>query len=153
MDAERWKKVEELYDAAKALPSEERGEFLESACPDDSGLREEVRSLLGQNTGSFLDSGPLPAVKTLSPGAKLGNFEILELIGRGGMGEVYRARDSRLKREVAIKVLPAALARDPDRIARFEREARAAGALNNPTSWPSTKRDASVKPTGSRRSW
>jgi serine/threonine protein kinase len=68
----------------------------------------------------------------LSPGAKLGNFEIVELIGRGGMGEVYRARDSRLKREVAIKVLPAELARDPDRVARFEREARAAGALNHP---------------------
>jgi len=56
----------------------------------------------------------------------------VELIGRGGMGEVYRARDSRLKRDVAIKVLPAGLARDPDRIARFEREARAAGALNHP---------------------
>jgi serine/threonine protein kinase len=72
------------------------------------------------------------AIKTLSRGAKLGNFEIVELIGRGGMGEVYRARDSRLKRDVAIKVLPAGLARDPGRIARFEREARAAGALNHP---------------------
>ena len=71
-------------------------------------------------------------IKTLSPGAKLSNFEIVELIGRGGMGEVYRARDTRLKRDVAIKVLPAGLARDPDRIARFEREARAAGGLNHP---------------------
>jgi serine/threonine protein kinase len=69
---------------------------------------------------------------TLSPGAKLGNFEIVELIGRGGMGEVYRARDTRLKRDVAIKGLPAGLARDPDRIARFEREARSAGSLNHP---------------------
>src|ERR1035438_6818497 len=87
---------------------------------------------LAQNADSFLESAPLSAIKTLSAGAKLGNFEIVELIGRGGMGEVYRARDSRLKRDVAIKVLPAGLARDPDRIARFEREARAAGALNHP---------------------
>ena len=91
-----------------------------------------MHSLLKQQADSFLESGPVSAIKTLSPGAKLGNFEIVELIGRGGMGEVYRARDSRLKRDVAIKLLPAGLAGDPDRIARFEREARAAGALNHP---------------------
>ena len=89
-------------------------------------------SLLAQNADSFLESAPLSAINALSPGTKLGNFEIVELVGRGGMGEVYRARDSRLKHEVAIKVLPTGLARDPDRIARFEREARAAGALNHP---------------------
>jgi serine/threonine protein kinase len=71
-------------------------------------------------------------MKALRPGTMLGNFEIVELIGGGGMGEVYRARDSSPKRDVAIKVLPAGPARDPDRIARFEREARAAGALNHP---------------------
>jgi Tol biopolymer transport system component len=132
MQAERWKKVEELYEAAIALPPEKRAEFLAQACPADAGLRGEVQSLLAQQADSFLESAPLSAIKTLSPGARLGNFEIVELIGRGGMGEVYRARDSRLKRDVAIKVLPAGLARDPDRIARFEREARAAGALNHP---------------------
>src|SRR5215472_13165137 len=132
MLADRWKRVERLYEAAIAVPQEKRAEFLEQACVDDAGLREEVQSLLDQETGGFLLSGPVPSVKTLSAGAKLGNFEIVELIGRGGMGEVYRARDSRLKREVAIKVLPPALARDPDRIARFEREARAASALNHP---------------------
>ena len=68
----------------------------------------------------------------LKPGGKLGNFEIVALIGRGGMGEVYRARDPRLKREVAIKTLPPGFAGDRDRIARFEREARAASALNHP---------------------
>jgi len=132
MQAERWKKVEQFYQAALAVPREKRDEFLASTCADDAELREEVRSLLAQNTDSFLESAPLAAKNALSAGSKLGNFEILELIGRGGMGEVYRARDSRLKREVAIKVLPAALARDPDRIARFEREARAASALNHP---------------------
>jgi len=132
MQAERWKQIEELYQAALAQPPEKRAAFLAAACPDDSQLRGEVQSLLDQQADSFLESAPVSAVKALGAGAKLGNFEIVELLGRGGMGEVYRARDARLKREVAIKVLPAAMARDPDRIARFEREARAASALNHP---------------------
>ena len=69
---------------------------------------------------------------SLSAGSRLGHFEIVELIGAGGMGEVYRARDPRLGREVAIKVLPASVSADPDRIRRFEQEARAAGVLNHP---------------------
>ena len=68
----------------------------------------------------------------LSPGAHLGNYEILSKIGEGGMGEVYRGRDTRLKREVALKTLPDSLKRDPDRIARFEREAQTLAALNHP---------------------
>ena len=69
---------------------------------------------------------------TLSAGSKLGPYEILAPIGAGGMGEVYRARDERLKRDVAIKVLPASFSADPDRLRRFEQEAQAAGALNHP---------------------
>src|SRR5258708_1528082 len=68
----------------------------------------------------------------MTPGDKLGPYEILAPIGAGGMGEVYRARDSKLNREVAIKVLPAALARDPERLARFEREAKVLASLNHP---------------------
>src|SRR5579883_2028284 len=68
----------------------------------------------------------------LTGGTRLGPYEIVGLIGAGGMGEVYRARDSRLQREVAIKVLPGALTSDPDRRGRFEQEARAAGSLNHP---------------------
>ena len=132
MQAERWKEIEELYQAALAQPAENRAAFLAQACPDDPQLRGEVESLLDQQADSFLESAPLSAIKALSPGAHLGNFEIVELLGRGGMGEVWRARDARLRREVAIKVLPAGLAREPDRIARFEREARAASALNHP---------------------
>ena len=65
-------------------------------------------------------------------GARLGPYEILELLGAGGMGEVYRARDERLRRDVAIKVLPATFAQDTDRVRRFEREARAAAGLSHP---------------------
>ena len=69
---------------------------------------------------------------TLAAGSRLGSYEILAPIGAGGMGEVYRARDAKLGREVAIKVLPAAMASDPDRRQRFEQEARSASALNHP---------------------
>src|SRR5262245_21382892 len=69
---------------------------------------------------------------TLAPGTKIGSYEIAGAIGAGGMGEVYRARDVRLARDVAIKVLPPAFAADPDRLARFEREARTLAALNHP---------------------
>src|ERR1700722_12444793 len=68
----------------------------------------------------------------LTAGDKFGPYEILGLIGKGGMGEVYRARDLKLKRDVALKVLPEAFARDPDRMARFQREAEVLAALNHP---------------------
>ncbi len=115
----------------QAQPPDKRAEFLNRACPDDPQVRREVQSLLGAapDAASFLDSSPLSSA--LTPGATLGHFEILGSLGRGGMGD-YRARDSRLRREVAIKVLPVSFAREPDRIARFEREARAASAMNHP---------------------
>jgi len=69
---------------------------------------------------------------SLQAGAKLGTYEIIAPLGAGGMGEVYRARDPQLGRDVAIKILPASLTRDPDRLRRFEQEARAAAALNHP---------------------
>ena len=69
---------------------------------------------------------------SLLAGARLGPYEVLGLLGAGGMGEVYRARDPRLGREVAVKVLPEDVASDPERLARFEREARAVAALNHP---------------------
>ncbi|HXG56940.1 MAG TPA: serine/threonine-protein kinase, partial [Vicinamibacterales bacterium] len=69
---------------------------------------------------------------SLTPGARLGPYEIIEPIGAGGMGEVYRARDAKLNRDVALKILPAAFASDPDRLARFRREAQVLAALNHP---------------------
>src|ERR1700687_3366258 len=69
---------------------------------------------------------------TIAAGSRLGPYEVLSPLGAGGMGEVWRARDSRLSREVAIKVLPASFSNDPDRLRRFEQEAKAAGLLNHP---------------------
>src|ERR1700691_5160654 len=110
MQADVWKKVEALYEAALAQPAEKRSAFLAQACPEDPQFRGEVQSLLDQQAKSFLESSPLSAIKALSAGTKLGTFEIVDLLGPGGMGEVWRARDARLNRDVALKVLPAGLA-------------------------------------------
>jgi Tol biopolymer transport system component len=137
MDAELWGKIDAVFRDAQARPPEERAEFLDRACAGDPRLRAEVDSLLrSADAGdSPLDHPPVIVSleqPSLRPGDTLGSFQIVERIGRGGMGEVYRARDSRLRREVAIKVLPQGFARDAERLARFEREARAASALNHP---------------------
>jgi serine/threonine protein kinase/WD40 repeat protein len=137
-NTDRWSKVEELFHAALAQPQGERAEFLRHACADDSQLRNEVQGLIERAApgDSFLEGSPLFSTETrpplLSPSRTVGNFQILELIGRGGMGEVYRARDTRLARDVALKVLPDRLARNPDALARFEREAKVLASLNHP---------------------
>src|SRR5215831_11275822 len=132
MPEDRFSRIRELFEAAQALTKEKRAAFLQQAAPDDSGVRNEVRSLLdaAPDAESFLESSPISSA--LAPRTQLGHFEILGMLGRGGMGEVYLGRDSRLNRDVAIKVLPASFGRDPAQIARFEREARAAAAINHP---------------------
>ena len=136
MQTDFWKQVEELFQAALAEPPEKRDEFLEQACPGDPRIRSEVQSLLKQapTIGIFLEGSPISSITeppfALSSGQRLGNFEILEFIGRGGMGEVYRARDLRLRREVAIKVLTSGGTASERR--RFLYEAQAASALNHP---------------------
>jgi serine/threonine protein kinase len=132
-----WKRIEELFDAASLQAPERRAQFLEEACPDDAELRREVLSLLNSadTANSFLEDPPVQVAEQrprLRRGYKLDHFEILELIGRGGMGDVYRGLDLRLKRDVALKVLPADFACDPASVVRFEREARAASALSHP---------------------
>jgi eukaryotic-like serine/threonine-protein kinase len=120
---------------ALAQEPDARAAFLDQACAGDAALRHEVELLLaGQaRLAGFLET-PVwePPSAVLTPGTRLGPYEIDSAIGAGGMGEVYKARDARLGRTVAIKVLPAGVASDPDRRRLFEQEARAASALNHP---------------------
>jgi Tol biopolymer transport system component len=142
MERERWENLVRLHTAALEHEESQRSAFLREACAGDEDLRRELESLLAYDRKgeSFLETPALQAAakelageKTaLAPGTHLGPYEILAPIGAGGMGEVYRAHDPRLKRDVAIKVLPAGMALDRAHIARFEREARAASALNHP---------------------
>ena|SRR5207249_247714 len=142
MTPERYEKIGSLFGAAKKLPPEERSDFLTQTCGGDQTLRQEVESLLGYDdqTDNFIDvpalqlsEGALSSkLHTALSGRQVDHYQILSLLGRGGMGEVYRALDMRLDREVAIKILPAAYSSDPDRLRRFQQEARAAGRLNHP---------------------
>jgi serine/threonine-protein kinase len=137
---ERWQQIESLFQEALERDPTERNAWLREACQGDSDLRREVASLLA-NHQAATDSKSWAAAAaaklidrptSLGPGQCLGPYEILAPIGAGGIGEVYRARDSRLDRNVAIKILPDALARDPERMARFQREAKVLAALNHP---------------------
>jgi eukaryotic-like serine/threonine-protein kinase len=133
MTPERWQKLSNvLYQALELAPGD-RSAFLDRACASDGALRRELDSLLSASDemkSSFLKSSSLDM--TIKPGTRLDDYEVETLIGSGGMGEVYRARDTRLKRAVAIKVLPRFVSNDPDRLRRFDQEAQAAAALNHP---------------------
>jgi serine/threonine protein kinase/Tol biopolymer transport system component len=130
---DHWQSIEDLYHAALALPQEQRAAFLNKACPDEK-LRRELESLLGfaPQGDSLLAKSPWAPAQAIGPGALVESYRIGERIGAGGMGEVYRAHDIRLEREVALKILPSYMADDPERRGRFIREARAASRLNHP---------------------
>ncbi len=141
MEPERWRRLEELYHAALTRSERDRASFLAHACAGDEALLREVNALLAQPASGrgFLD-GPAVAVAAMVSdiggstltGKRLGAYEVHARIGAGGMGEVYRARDTKLGRDVAIKILPPHFTSDPDRLARFEREARVLASLNHP---------------------
>src|ERR1700680_4886496 len=130
MTPERLRQVEELYHSARELELGERSVFLVRACRGDEELRREAESLLAQDPGGegVLHHPPAELLNDssrppLTPGARLGPYEILAPIGKGGMGEVWKARDTRLGRDVAIKISVEQFTE------RFEREARAVAAL------------------------
>ena len=123
MDPDRWRRIEEIYQSAAERPPVEREAYLAAACDGDQELRREVESLLAQQSVETpLDH---PAMD-LAAGSRLGPYELLEPIGHGGMGAVFKARDTRLNRSVAIKVSTAQFS------GRFANEARAVAALNHP---------------------
>src|SRR5437667_580704 len=142
MAIDLWQQVQQVFDAALQQSPEERQKFLEQECDSNQELRREVESLLAAHgeSGSFMAEPAVAgmaevlhrATSRFQAGDTLGAYKVLDLVGRGGMGEVYRARDTRLKRDVAIKVLPQAFAADRERLRRFEQEARSAAALNHP---------------------
>ncbi len=142
MKAERWKQINDLFQSAVERAPGERAAFLDEACHGDDGLRREVGSLLSshERATNFIE---LPAFQ-IAPelvtndrtcaliGKVIGHYRIESLIGVGGMGEVYLARDERLGRKAALKLLPDSLTTDETQLSRFKNEARSASALNHP---------------------
>jgi len=139
---DRERRLDDIYHAALERDTGQRAEFVRKACGGDNELRREVESLLGyeDKLGNFLGKPALEAVarnivegqEPSMLGQTLGPYSVLSLLGAGGMGEVYQARDTRLGRLVALKILPSDLAADPQRKRRFLLEAKAASALNHP---------------------
>jgi serine/threonine-protein kinase len=138
---EQWARIKSVFAEASERPPGERAAFLNRACGDDAVLRREVESLLAAeaDASGFLDTPAAvlgaPTVaqpSVLASGQTIGRYRVLSLLGAGGMGEVYLAVDERLRRRIALKLLPRRLSSDPDRLRRFEQEARTASALSHP---------------------
>ena len=142
MNSERYERIGQLFHAALGLDRDRRASFLTGACAGDHDLRREVESLLDahENAGQFAEGRAMDVVaewlaRDEEAGAvsgRIGAYEVQSLIGRGGMGEVYLAHDTRLGRKVAVKLLRSALTSNADAVRRFEQEARAASSLNHP---------------------
>src|SRR5437660_6900642 len=147
MTAQQYERLTELFHAALEIAPGERAAFLDQVSNGDTDLRRELESLLAAHeqravytekppddiaAGMFLAQHDVGAAASLPPNTRIDRYEIRSLLGKGGMGEVYLAEDVRLHRKVALKILPAEVAADRDRMRRFEQEATAAAALNHP---------------------
>jgi serine/threonine protein kinase len=134
MSAPSWSDLETLFHDALACAPADRAAFLAERCAGRPHLQTEVAALLRahDHAPDDLDAPRVTPYPQLPPGARLGPFEVVAALGAGGMGEVYRARDTKLGRDVAIKILPTIFMRDPERRARLEREAHVLAALNHP---------------------
>jgi Tol biopolymer transport system component/tRNA A-37 threonylcarbamoyl transferase component Bud32 len=142
MAPERWLQVKEIFAAAQARPGAERARFVDEACAGDEEMRREVESLLSSynSAASFMERPAVGEVADaivsepvqLSGGQRLSHYEIISPLGAGGMGEVFLATDTRLKRKAALKILPQEFTADKVRLRRFEQEAQTASGLNHP---------------------
>lgn len=141
IDPSKLHEVQTIFLAAAKLAPEERAAFLDKSCENNSELRQSVDLMLmsSDQAGSFMKDPAIGSFRdsvtesgdSIYPGMVLSFYRILNILGKGGMGNVYLAEDTRLERKVALKILPAALASDADTMRRFLREAKAASALNH----------------------
>src|SRR6266699_3821619 len=141
MNPEHWENLQQIFHAAIVLPPHERAAYLERTCSENYSLRQAVESLIKshEETGNFVDRPAYQAAAEMlveglefKSGQKLAHYRLLSLLGEGGMGKVYLAEDTKLHRKVALKFLTHGFMKDQERLHRFEREARAASALNHP---------------------
>src|SRR2546430_1356774 len=142
MNSERSQEIDEIFQSALDLPSEQRSAFLDQACASDHGLRAEIESLISsyEKAGNFIEQPAMEVDAAVVAGPlmhkrveeSVGHYRIVELLGAGGMGEVYLALDTRMDRKVALKLLPQYFTEDQERVRRFQQEARAALTLNHP---------------------
>jgi eukaryotic-like serine/threonine-protein kinase len=136
MNRQQWSRIDKLLDAALELDPVERKKFLDEACAGQEDLRKEIEELISadERARSFIEAPALQRFPDVLEGFpfKFGHYSVLRKIGQGGMGKVFLAEDDRLLRKVALKILPAEFTTEPDRLRRFQNEARAASALNHP---------------------
>ena len=138
MMPDRWQQIMDLYHAAAARDRAERVPFLDEACGHDADLRRRVESLVEAHAeaGGFIETPTFevaPEFRVAAMAGRLvGHYRIESMLGAGGIAEVYLAEDTKLRRKVAVKFLPEAMASDRDRLERFQREAHAVAALNHP---------------------
>src|SRR2546426_1761984 len=142
MTPERWQQIDRIFHAVLQRDPSQRSAFVAESCAGDEALQKEIEDLLEshEQSESFIETPAADVAAELlaeghvglSMGQTVGPYKIVDLLGEGGMGEVYLAEDTRLPRKIALKILPRQFTIDAERVHRFEQEARTASALNHP---------------------